>query len=189
MSATTRNKIIFFSRLTSTIFRSYKIKRFITSTMERKEYFNAKNWALLDIEYIQCTRTHQCIRKLYILAKNGYTDLQLECIPCKPLHKLEKRYQKAFHFCQSEIHKLPYCPEGSSLPCSAAVERLNNFIKNNEIDLVFYKGGDIEKKVCDKLHINSFNIENFMNELEKVYSHDPYIEVNCYFTQLVEFLL
>ena len=101
----------------------------------------------------------------------------------------EKISKSLIHFCQSEIHKLPYCPEGSSLPCSAAVERLNNFIKNNEIDLVFYKGGDIEKKVCDKLHINSFNIENFMNELEKVYSHDPYIEVNCYFTQLVEFFL
>ena len=49
---------------------------------EEKEYFNAKNWALLDIEYIQCTRTHRCIRKLYILAKDGYTDLQLEFFPC-----------------------------------------------------------------------------------------------------------
>ena len=186
----TKSSLAIFLRLTSAIFRTYKIKKFITSVlMERKEYFNAKNWALLDIEYIQCTRTHRCIRKFYILAKDGYTDLQLECIPCEPLHKLEKKYQKAFHFCQSEIHKLPYYPEGPSLPCSAAVERLNNFIKNNEINLVFYKGGDIEKKVCDELYINSFNIENFKNELEEVYSHDPYTEVNCYFTQLVELFL
>ena len=61
-------------------------------------------------------------------------------------------------------------------------------MKNN-IDLVFYKGGQIEKEVCDELHINSFNIENFKSELEKVYSHDPYVEVNCYFTQLIEFIL
>ena len=182
-----KSSLAIFLRLTSTIFKTYKIKD--SSVMERKEYFNAKNWTLLDIEYIQCTRTHRCIRKFYILAKNGYTDLQLECIPCEPLHKLEKKYQKAFHFCQSEIHKLPYYPEGSSLPCSAAVERLNSFIKNNKIDLVFYKGGDIERKVCDELYINSFNIENFKNELEEVYSHDPYTEVNCYFTQLVEFFL
>ena len=70
------------------IFKTYNIKD--SSVMERKEYFNAKNWTLLDIEYIQCTRTHRCIRKFYILAKNGYTDLQQECIPCEPLHKLEK---------------------------------------------------------------------------------------------------
>ena len=161
-----------------------------TLTMEEeKEYLNAKNWALLDIEYIQCTRTHRCIRKLYILAKNGYTDLQLEFFPCDPLHKLDKKYQRAFQYCQREIHKLPYCPEGPSSPCSTAAEKLNNFIVKNNIDLVFYKGGQIEKAVCDELHINSFNIENFESELEKVNSHDPYVEVNCYFTQLVEFIL
>ena len=43
--------------------------------------------------------------------------------------------------------------------------------------------------MCDELYINSFNIENFKNELEEVYSHDPYTEVNCYFTQLVELFL
>ena len=43
--------------------------------------------------------------------------------------------------------------------------------------------------MCDELDIDSFNIENFKSELEKVYSHDPYVEVNCYFTQLIEFIL
>ena len=59
---------------------------------------------------------------------------------------------------------------------------------NNEIDLVFYKGGQIEKEVCDTLHIDSLNIEHF-EKLEKVYSHNPYVEVSCYFTQLIEFIL
>ena len=54
---------------------------------------------------------------------------------------------------------------------------------------MFYKGGGIEKVVCEELDIDSFNIENFKSELEKVYSHDPYVEVNCYFTQLVESIL
>ena len=153
---------------------------------EEKEYFNAKFWALLDIEYIQSTRTHKCVRKFYILAKDGYTDLQLEFFPCEPLHKLKKRYQRTFQYCKSEIHKLPYCPEGPSSPCS---KKLSKFIVDNKIELVFYKGGEIEKEVCDELHIDSFNIENFENKLEKVYSHDPYVEVNCYFTQLIEFIL
>ena len=41
-------------------------------------YLNEKNWALLDIEYIQTTKSHQCVRKLYILSNDGFTDLKLE---------------------------------------------------------------------------------------------------------------
>ena len=156
---------------------------------QAKQRLNEKNWALLDIEYIQCTRTHKCIRKLYILAKDGYTDLKLEFFPCKPFPALERRYQRAFRYCQQEIHKLSYCPEGPSSPCSTAAEKLNKFIVDNEIDLVLYKGGIVEKNLCDELDIDSFNIELFEEDLEKVYSHDPYEEVNCYFIQLIEFIL
>ena len=156
---------------------------------QAKQRLNEKNWALLDIEYIQCTRTHKCIRKLYILAKDGYTDLKLEFFPCQPFPALERRYQRAFRYCQQEIHKLSYCPEGPSSPCSTAAEKLNKFIVDNEIDLVLYKGGIVEKNLCDELDIDSFNIELFEEDLEKVYSHDPYEEVNCYFIQLIEFIL
>ena len=55
---------------------------------------------------------------------------------------------------------------------------------DNDIDFVFYKGGEIEKNLCKELHIQSFNIENY--GLERVYSHDPYVEMNCYYTQLIE---
>ena len=55
---------------------------------------------------------------------------------------------------------------------------------DNDIELVFYKGGEIEKKLCEELDIQSFNIENF--NVEKVYSHNPYVEVNYYYNQLVE---
>ena len=134
---------------------------------QAKQRLNEKNWALLDIEYIQCTHTHKCIRKLYILAKDGYTDLKLEFFPCKPFPTLERRYQRAFRYCQQEIHKLSYCPEGPSSPCSTAAEKLNKFIVDNEIDLVLYKGGIVEKNICDKLDIDSFDIELFEEDLEK----------------------
>ena len=156
---------------------------------QAKQRLNEKNWALLDIEYIQCTRTHKCIRKLYILAKDGYTDLKLEFFPCQPFPALKRRYQRAFRYCQQEIHKLSYYPEEPSSPCSTAAEKLKKFIVDNEIDLVLYKGGIVEKNLCDELDIDSFNIELFEEDLEKVYSHDPYEEVNCYFIQLIEFIL
>jgi len=151
---------------------------------EEKEYVKTKNWALLDVEFIQCTRTHKCIRKLYMLAKDGYMDLLLEFFPCEPLHKLDKKYQRAFHYCQRKIHKLPYCPSPLSPPCRTAVKELNNFIVDNDIDLVFYKGGDVEKNLCTELDIQSFNIENF--DLERVKSHDPYVEMNFYYRQLID---
>ena len=40
--------------------------------------------------------------------------------------------------------------------------------KRQRIELIFYKGGEIEKTLCKELDIQSFNIENF--GLEKVYS-------------------
>ena len=156
---------------------------------EAKQRLNEKNWALLDIEYIQCTRTHKCIRKLYILARDGFTDLKLEFHPCKPLRELERRYQRAFKYCRARIHQLTYFPDGPASPCSTAAEKLNKFVVDNDIGVILYKGGQVEKNLCDELDIDSFNIEFFDKDLEKVYSHDPYVEVNNYFTQLVEFIL
>ena len=60
-----------------------------------------KNFAILDIEYIQASKSHQCIRKLYILAKDGYTEMELDFKPCKPLHELTKFYQRSFRFCEN----------------------------------------------------------------------------------------
>ena len=78
-----------------------------------------KNFAILDIEYIQASKIHKCTRKLYILAKDGYTDMELEFKPCKPLNELSKFYQRSFRFCENPIHKLPYYPPHKYAPrCS-----------------------------------------------------------------------
>ena len=152
-------------------------------------YLNEKNWALLDIEYIQTTKSHQCVRKLYILTNDGFTDLKLECHPCLQFKRLNMCYKKAFWHCQAYIHQLPYYPNGPSSPCSTAAVKLQNFITNNNIDLILYKGGQVEENICRKLGVDSFDIEYFDKDLENAYSHDPYVEVNCYYTQLVESIL
>ena len=64
------------------------------------------------------------------------------------------------------------------------LKELNNFIVDNGIELIFYKGGDIEKNLCQELDIQSYNIENF--NIKKAYSHDPYEEVNYYYSQLIK---
>ena len=115
---------------------------------QAKQQLNKRNWAMMDIEYIQCTHTHKCLQKLYILAKNGYTDMELEFFPCKPLLTLEEKYQRAFQYCQRKIHKLSYYPKGPSSSCSTAAEKLKKYVVDNEIDLVLYEGGRVEKNLC-----------------------------------------
>ena len=70
-----------------------------------------KRWAILDIEYIQISAIHQCIRRLYILCDNGFTDMEADLYPCAQFKDLEKQYQRAFHYCQKYIHKLDYKPK------------------------------------------------------------------------------
>ena len=149
------------------------------------QILSEKNRALMDIEYIRISKTHRCIRKLYILADNGYTDMELDFYPCVRYKNLETKYQRSFRFCQNHIHKLTYNPKQYSAVCAAVLSNLNEFIVHNNIATILYKGGTIEKEICEKLSIPSINIECFP-ELEKVHSHDPRTEVNCYFNQLVE---
>ena len=145
-----------------------------------------KNWALLDVEYIRTSKTHRCVRKLYILAKYGFTDLELNFYPCTRYKDLDKRYQRSFRFCKAHTHKLKYNPEHRyAPPCKTVLSKVNAFIVYNDIDFILYKGGTFEKELCSSLCIPSYNIECFA-EMEKVESHDPQTEVNDYYVQLVE---
>ena len=150
-----------------------------------KEVMREKNWAILDVEYIQITRDHRCVRKLYLLAKDGFTESEMEFHPCIRYRYLDKRHQRSFHYCKKHIHKLSYYPKGYASPCEEALEKIGRFIDENDIDIILYKGGEIERDLCSDLGIPSYNIERIRG-LEKAYSHDPRIEVNCYFSQLVE---
>ena len=144
-----------------------------------------KQWALLDVEFIQSTKNHKCLRKLYILAKDGFTDRELEFYPCKKFEDLEIKYKKSFFYCRANIHLLPYYPKRYASPCSTAVSKIEKFIKDNGIDLILYKGGCIEEQICRELCISSFNIEKLGN-FEKPYSHDPNVEVRTYYEQLIQ---
>ena len=144
-----------------------------------------KQWALLDIEFIKVTATHRCIRKMYILAKNGYDNLETEFYPCKRYKDLDRKYQKCFRFCRAYIHQLSYNPKTYAPSCRQVLSLLKKFIMNNNIELMLYKGGTIERDLCTALDIPSMNIE-CLQGIQKVHSHDPCTEVNSYFSQIVE---
>ena len=166
--------------------RVYTIRRKPIGYANR-ELLIEKYWALLDIEFIRTSSTHQCIRKLYILEKNGYTDMELEFYPCQRYSELVIKYQKSFRFCRAHIYKLNYEPKKYSLECSRVLPVLNEYIVNSGIEVILYKGGTLERDLCKALDIPSLNIECF-DKLEKVLSHDPRGEVNNYYNQVKEFL-
>ena len=142
------------------------------------------NWMIIDIEYIQTSKEHRCVRKIYMLAKNGSTESEIEFYPCVRYKDLEAMYRRAFHYCQKYIHKLIYNPKTYSPLCTNVLKEINNFIVYNGIELVLYKGGIIERDLCIDLNIPSMNLELIPN-LTKVKSYDPRMEVNWYYAQLV----
>ena len=146
-----------------------------------------KKWILMDIEFIRTSPTHRWIRKIYILAKNGIDEMEQEFYPCKHYKDLESKYQRSFQFCRRNIHNLSFQPWRFSAECCQVVAKLSDFIANNDIDVILYKGGTIERELCDELDIPSINIECF-KDLEKVHSHEPRVEVNGYYNQLIEFI-
>ena len=103
-------------------------------------------YGILDIEGIQTSKGHICIRKMYILASNGITDHLQEFVACFPFRQIEKKYQNAFNFCRKRIHKLNYYTKGLSMPCSLAAVRLKTFVEKNDINIVLFKGGIIEQR-------------------------------------------
>ena len=82
---------------------------------------------------------------------------------------------------------MTYNPKQYSPICSTVLDKINEFIVYNDIELVLYKGGTIEKDLCSELDIPSLNIEIF-EDLEKAQSHDPRFEVNFYYDQIVNML-
>ena len=75
----------------------------------------------------------------------------------------------------------------SSYPCYLALDMVRDFIEKYGIDVVLYKGGTIEKDLCEKLAVESYNVE-ILSGLKKVHSHDPATEVNLYWDQMQRYV-
>ena len=157
------------------------------NTTEQVKLLAEKRWCLLDVEFIQTSSTHRCIRKIYALEQNGRTNIESDFYPCKRYKDISWKYQRSFNYCRRHIHQLNYDPRRYSPTCRSILPILNEFIVNCGIELVLYKGGQIEKDLCKTLDIPSLNIESIQG-LEKSGSHNPRTEVNCYFSQIRKFI-
>ena len=150
------------------------------------ELMIAQNFVILDIEYIQISKHHKCIRKIHMLAKNGFMKLTKEFYPCWKFNKLEDKYQRAFLYCRKNIHGLSYSPPKmlQSPQCQRAKEVLKYFITMHKFDFILFKGGTVERDLCSAMNIPAYNVEIF--DIDKAGSHSPEEEVDFYFRQLIK---
>ena len=145
--------------------------------MELIEVLWDNKFAIMDIEYIQCTKEHKCIRSFYILCDNKVDCFQ-EFRPCKNLLNLEGKYFNAFMYNKKNIHRLPYYPK-NGYRCSYFLTFLCNFIMKNEVKMILYKGGTVESSMCEKISQPCMNIE--LLGCPKIKSHNPEEEVQSHF--------
>ena len=148
------------------------------------EYHNIlqRNYILLDMEMIQISKNHACVRKLYALSKDGKRELEMEFIPCILFEQLEDKYKRTFLFCQKNIHHLSYLPVQHGVYCRGVKDILTNFLSDLNADFIFYKGGHFERDISSAINIDCFDITKL--GVKKVNSHDPRVEVNLHYKQL-----
>ena len=93
-------------------------------------------------------RRRQCVRKLYILTKDGFNDREMEFFPCKQYNDFDEKYQRAFRYCKSQVHKLEYNLKYkyASL-CSEVMRILKRIIVGNGIDLISIQRRIYRKKI------------------------------------------
>ncbi len=108
---------------------------------------------LMDIEYVQASKTHQCIQKLVILLDDGETSFVKELKPCMLREFLELKYKKSFKYCRRKIHHLDYYPRWAALGCVDAINTVQDILEWNGVQRVLYKGGDVERKLCEWLNV------------------------------------
>ena len=142
-------------------------------------------WAVVDIEGIQSTKEHVCVRVMYILSEDGVTDKFIEFVPCLGIAEIDSKYKRSFNYCHYRVHKLSYYPQIMSGPCSSAGSELKRFITHNNITMIYFKGGQIERRLCESIGVPSVNIERF--GAPKVDSHDPRVEVRLHLEFLKQY--
>ena len=143
-------------------------------------------WAVLDCEMIKTLELHTCVRSMCILLEDEITEKYIEFVPCVDIEEIEFKYRQSFKHCTRYIHKLPYYPVTMSGPCYTSPKELERFIKKNNVSLIFYKGGEMEKHLCEYIGVPSYNIEllgalkvNSHNPRDEVVAHLKYLKSNC----------
>ena len=151
---------------------------------------NTNKYAIIDIEAISLSKsrgkpgkyskTHNCLRKVAVLLYSDEYEV-FEAQPCVPFPDLTDCERKTFDFCYDHVHHLSYYPSEFYQPFTECVnipEIVKDYLEFNDISIVYYKGGFLEKDLCKKIGFESRDLEKF--GVPKAPNHDPLTEVKFY---------
>ncbi len=74
---------------------------------------------------------------------------------------------------------LEYTPKGAAFECCYSTSIMQDIFQWNDVGLVYYKGGDVEREICKQLNMPLRNIEEF--GAPEVTTHDPLEELKDHY--------
>ena len=105
------------------------------------------------------------------------------CVSWDNLDDIERR---SFLHCKKRIHGLSFTPCSPTSLCDNAVQIIGQILENRQIDLILFKGGQLEMDLADKLGIEFRNLEDFGVPRFPGGIHDPAAEVHFFRKQFLE---
>ena len=135
------------------------------------------------------SKVHNCCRKIAFQCYDASIRV-FEFCPCVKYGKLDPETElKPFRYCQKYIHGLLYTPDVPVFQCDESRMLIREFLLPKKIDILLYKGGNLERDLCDELGIESRNLEDY-RVLKYVTPegefHDPVEEVKFFRESLIE---
>ena len=80
---------------------------------------------VMDIEAIQTSPTHACIREISIMPmfQATFQASNIHAIPCQDYNILEEKFQKGLIHCFNHVHHLPYYPKTKPITKTCIIYR------------------------------------------------------------------
>ena len=127
------------------------------------------------------SHVHNCTRKMAVQLWNEKTYME-EFHPCLTMNDLSVNEKKSYYWCKRKIHHLDYNPYHGARECMDAPNAIMKMIRENEIQIILYKGGVIEKDMAYLIGVECVNLEDF--GIAKAPDHNPLNEVAFYHREL-----
>ena len=131
------------------------------------------------------SKIHYCNRKMALQCFDSTTRV-FEFKPCVEFDDLNLKEQKTFYHCQKYFHHLQYEPSNVSEKCANSADIIRDYLSIKRIDLILFKGGTIERDLCNTLNIECRNLEDYGVGKYEGDVHDPFKEVIFFRKQFID---
>ena len=158
-----------------------------------------KNYVVIDIEGISLSKNrvdlstgyyssiHNCIRKIAFLFWDNSIQIY-EFSPCVTYSDLHKKEKLSFNYCRRSIHGLSFIPFRCNGKCVDSLKLIQNLFRDKKVNIVLFKGGNLEKDLCHDLDIDWVDLET-LGVPKYQGKHNPLHEVIFFRDKFIEIVM